>query len=58
MRAFYIELELFFVLSLLTLIMEVSRPTSKFGLRHWPLHLLTSLRKRRTFFEDADPASH
>ena len=58
MRVFYIELELFFVLSLLTLIMEVSRPTSKFGLRHWPMHLLSSLRKWRTFFTDADPASH
>ena len=34
MRVFYIEPELFFVLSLLTLFMAVSRPTSKFGLRH------------------------
>ena len=54
MRVFYIEPELFFVFSLLTLFMAVSRPTSKFGLRHWPL----PLRKWRTFFTDADPASH
>ena len=58
MRVFYIEPALSFVLSLLTLIMAVSRPTSKFGLRHWPLHLLSSLRKSPTFFTDADLASH
>ena len=42
----------------LTLIMAVSRPTSNFGLRHWPLPLLSSMRKWRTFFTDADPTSH
>ena len=35
-----------------------SRSTSKVGLRHWPLPLLSSMRKWRTFITDADPTSH
>ena len=36
----------------------IRRLTSTSGLRHSPLPLLSSMRKWRTFFTDADPTSH
>ena len=36
----------------------IRRLTSTSGLRQWPLPLLSSMRKWRTFFTDADPTSH
>ena len=36
----------------------IRRLTSTSGLRQWPLPLLTSMRKWRTFLTDADPTSH